>query len=105
MTMLSGTAFAGIFIFSGMLFPFLNGKQSTGGKYLNAYHCKPKLKIVTKSIKLVFNPEEKRCLICFLVKRMMRINAESKRSLYNEYSVDIFIQSPKHPQLVGLPVL
>ena len=31
--MLSGTAFAGSFIFSGILFPLLNGRQSTGGKY------------------------------------------------------------------------
>src|SRR6187397_1394963 len=73
MTILSGTALAGIFIFSGILFPFLNGRQSTGGKYLNAYHCNPKLKIETKSIRPVFNPGVKRGLICFLAKRIIRI--------------------------------
>src|SRR5690606_9909067 len=104
-TVLSGTASAGIFIFSGILFPFLYGRQSTGGRYVRLYHCKPKLNAVTNSIRpvLILFLSLNNGLILSLCQKRKPISEVSNTSFKKETSGVIGMQSPKQPQFLNLP--
>src|SRR5690606_36706984 len=102
MAKLSGTDPGGICIFSGMLLPFLKGKQSTMGRYLSAYHCRPKLNKVTSNMAIHEAREERMGLTCRLCQNIKPISMVRATSFKNEVLELMGRQSPKHPQLVGL---
>src|SRR5687767_11717338 len=103
MIVLSGMALAGIFIFSGILFPVLNGRQSATGKYVSVYHWIPKLNRVTAVIEINVALRENRGFTSSRFQNKNAIRIVSRMSLINDVFAEIGIQSPKHPQFLNFP--